>query len=309
MGLKFDSAKDLFYEKINGDKRVHQHRAEARIVDLTERIVLYIDQANRVNQIVERNNKLITLTSALRGAIYEIEDDNLRGSLETLCGKLSKVVAEFQKERLKPIVPDFEDVAKIAHFVGLEQTLFKNPLNTMVKVAKRTYYDCKKDGDLDTFLLDDNTIDIVLTLCGNKPLDERKRSLDLLLNEAFKYVDRMNSLLRLADMREKIRYYYRDETWNMAWNVKANWPSSPDWEITRFSRKETKTLMSYFRKLAEVNGYLFRTLYLVSLRATDFSDPESEVEALYEMMLKQYRHNGFIGHYHMRPFYNPASTK
>ena len=121
------------------------------------------------------------------------------------------------------------------------------------------------------------------------------------LNEMFKkccdYVNRQGTLLQLADARDGIHSFYADEIWD---HLKRGFRDhdwswlTANWRYEELSMRQTREIAGYLRRQAEIDGILFKTIYLACLKFRGDFDTVEETEKLYRGFMDFYKNNGFI---------------
>jgi len=270
----FNNTKLLFYTDLRADELVQGLKA-----DLTERIITYMDHANQANYTLQRQKKK----------------------------KLAQNIKKLQEQRQKPIALDFADVQAVAYLVGTYQDsrswlqrklTSETPLDVRVKEYAAHYERFKQTGNMEYEYFDKKTIDHIFVAANSAiQTDLRSKSLDKMLGKCCDYMNRKGNLLRMAEARGTILNHYQNER---SAQLKRGFKDhdwswlTANWQEERLSRTETEKLAGYFQRQAEINGILFKTLYLACLKLQGNPNPEQEIEKLCNGFRDAYKQESFI---------------
>ncbi|VVB77826.1 Uncharacterised protein [uncultured archaeon] len=304
METTFDNAKILFYSGLRKDDLVKSLGTETEVRNLVETMIDYVDHANHANYELSRQKKknVVEPLNNIKGILEKIDDPKIKVTLENV----SKGFEAIFNKKSKPMVLDFYDAESIAYAVGTYQdkrSLFKraftteNPLDVVVREHEDHYIHFKQTGDLKLKYFDKDIIPHIEVAANIAiQMDMRAKSLDEMFKKCCKYLNREGTLLKLSDTRNSIHSYYTDKAWNqLKRGFKGDWSwLVANWEEPKLSKKQTSEIAGYFKRQAEIDGLLFKTLHFACLKLRGDPGPEETTENLYQGFMDSYEKEGYI---------------
>lgn len=300
METTFENAKFLFYTGLRTDELVQNLGTERVIRDLVETMTVYMNHAIQANYPFQRQKKE-NVGSHLDDLAAKLEKHD-NPEIKELFGKVSECFKTLLEKQTKSMILDFADVQAIAYSVGtyrderswLQKTLTaENPLDAKVREYAQHYDAFRQTGQLRFRYFDEDVVPhIAIAANPDMQKDLRTESWSEMFKKCCNYVNRQGTLLKLADKRDSIHSYYADESWNKLKRgfKDHDWSwTTTNWKEERLSRRQTKEVAGYFQRQAEVDGILFRTLYLACLRLQGDPNPEEATERSHQSFMDNYK--------------------
>jgi hypothetical protein len=295
-----EPTRERYFAALREDSQVQYLNAEQKIRTTTDKLLQYVDEANAA-QLRWNCHKKKNIAQPL-GRVEDIigkatESDSKTTIIQTL-DRINQILAK-QYDTVD-VVPDFKDIAALSYHLGsAPQTAADKPervLDNLVADLNYQFNQLAKNGDVSSEGFEPLFAKSLYTIFKDTSAvnQERVAALEDIYAHSCEYLNRQMTMLKLAGLETHIswvqgedavtdlkRMLHGDFSW--MWRPKA--PTLPT--------KQRNKIARHFSKWAEVDGEMFRYLFLTATMIKKVPEPVAHVEKNHREALEANEKQGY----------------